>query len=142
MAKGIARYTQNMLSSKQFHFLLHLLEFVAKSKQSALSTLVLPSGFFTGDKRPLSVMLTFNSVPYKSFVLVATLASSLCDVSPVVKSAIDELNPSRMVDSLIKAKGLFYFHVQEKNQETITLEDLSLELKSSGMWRGSVVAVG
>ena len=70
----------------------------------------------------LNLRLNFNSVSYTTFVLVITLAESICDTADAVKSAIDGLNPSKMVDSLLKAKGLFYFHVKQKGTETVAAD--------------------
>ena len=78
----------------------------------------------------------------------ATLARRLRGINQHVKDAIDSMNPAKVEHNLKVAKGLFVFHTQQSGGSTVraavcmwlrscdgaqlSLEDLSLDLKSGG----------
>ncbi len=69
----------------------------------------LPKGSFADPEDALVLPLTFNSIAFKPFVLVATLAERIVDGSHVVRKAIDDLNPKQIADKIKKAKVCLVF---------------------------------
>ena len=92
----------------------------------------MPKGSFANPSEAATARLNFEDIKFKAFVIVATLAQRICGSSQAVKDAINSLNPSKIAESLKKAKGIFLMHTQASKSETITLDELHLELKSAG----------
>ena len=72
-------------------------------------------------------------VSLKVFVLVASVARRINQLEGTVGTMIDGLSSQDLVAELGRAKRLFYMHVRGTLLQTMTLDDLALELKAGGI---------
>lgn len=131
--QAIQNMTRNRFTSKQFEYLMHLLEFTPLNTEDTRATLVLTPGMFTLNPEDcLTIALNFDGVPYKTYVLVVTLAQRIVNANSAIHTAIGDLEVVHLSEKLNKIKKLFYFQVHENNNTTLSLDELSIEIKSAG----------
>lgn len=132
MFDGIQLATHFAMSMQQTVFLMEVTELTARNRKETRGKLAIPPGGFPNDHESLKMSVIFSHMSYKRFVLVATLAQRICGLSAHVKDIMKGLDPRTMADSLRKAKGLFHLTADVNESHCISLEELSIEMKSAG----------
>lgn len=135
LVHGLRISTSAALTSKQIIFLMHLLEFVPANHKHGIFKLVIAKGLLSRTDEGLTLRLNVSRISFHHFTLIVTLANRVCHSDARSLLAIDSLNPSKLPEKLLVAKGIFKLHTyDDANSQGISFEDLHLEMRSSGMF--------
>lgn len=130
--RGLQQVTKFAITDGQVVFLIEIVEMAPKTPKDIRAHIEAPCGSFPDRQMSLALPVNFSHVTFKQFALLSSLAQQICALDPNVKEQIQGLDPVNLRENLGHAKDLFRLNSHLSELPVITLDELSIEMKSAG----------